>query len=334
MLQNRVRFMFAGLALAGLLLPAGLAAQDRSPELRFSIGAWAGTETSEWVGRRHLDYLFAGFTPGVFVQDPGASGTAALPLGLEFFLPAGPGDVMVGLEAFSTATNYTATGIAVSPLAIYDIQHSDFARARLDFSLGYRVPVTAEFSFTPVIGRRGFAASANTSLLGIGLASFASEDEEYQANAAAGYIGVDLEYRFTPEFSGLGGFRYSITKSGGDVSTTSEGFGASTSGTGSYYIGETSAAYEYSFQRIELGLGYYPTANVRLALGFRGETVQTRYPDYLEYGLGVSTAGGTVSPLLLFSLDEFITDRFFVFDREESEEFSGIFFEFTYILDL
>ena len=312
------------------------AASVQAETLRINAGYWPGDLDSDLEARFYDDDLFTvtggSLAIGRLNNDWQNKHTDTIyPLGVEFFLPLGPGDIVLGGNFYTYRPDYSYTGIGL--LQVSSIELMDYRMDHWESFAGYRYGVVPEtFYVTARAGIRQTITSFSRQEFTAGASGTAlvTLDSSFYASARGTYVGVGFQYYFMPGLSLLADLDWTPIFLPGWTGTLSSeeliaGLG---SGTPTLFYQSASAGYKVEIIRLAVGLQYDILPELHLAVGVRSETLRQSYPDY--YNVPISISGGVASPT--FTVIEYITDRA-IYEREADQTKGLVFLLLSYDLN-
>ncbi len=304
---------------------------ERRSRLRFSLGYWAGPEDADYIEHLRDDLTFAGLSPRSLIDNPGPKPTEATPVALEFWTPLQVGDLSLRLEHYVTGTSYRDGSGLTTGGTLFFFNHDRYRRERLHIFLGYRLGFLEDrLHVTPRLGLRRYGETSDLGLAGVQPDFVQLIAQVRDVNGEGTVAGLDLEYLLLEDLSVLGTYARSVGPIDGDMNLASLNAAAARSVFGSAtslsYAGAV-ADHLHIWRSWSLALSYRVFEGVRIAAGYRKETISVRYPDYFTFSAALGGGFIEISPT------ELVTNRI-SYDQAKLSEKKGVFLEASYELGL
>lgn len=319
--------------LGAMMIAGGLQAQTT---LRLNVGYWPGDLEPELEDRYFKDDLILGAGIGRLNNEWSNKHTNTIyPLGVQFFMPAGPGRVMLGGNYIRYQPEYQYTGFGLFYLS--DVKLGGYKTTDWEGEAGYEYPVIPkQLIITPKVGFREHFKEFTYDELSIGADPLVSISDSsfFSASARGMYVGLQLQFYVMPELSILTDFTFTPGLPGWDGSMTQERnvYGVP-SGLGSAFVSieRGEAGYQIDILRYSFAVQYDVTQDLSFQVGVRQEQLTQSYPDYFAIPIILSTvsAPAVASNAVL----ELLTDRIF-YDAEETQVKGLVFIALSYDVDL
>jgi hypothetical protein len=331
MRKTSLRFILsrASVALAAMMLSAPLFAD----KLRLNVGYWPGELEPELEDRFFLDDLVP--LPGQLnLGWTGKQTNTIWPLGVQYLKPMGSGILTLGLNYTRYMPEYKYNSLFIGGglgSAVRIVSLDNYYSTDWDGELGYQFEIGKSGLFlTPKLGFRwhwtGFENNAITlgSIVGVSVGN-----NQFDANARGGYIGLGLQFYLQKNISLIGEFATTsiFPNFGGSMSyQTTELF----LGAGNLIsITDQTASYEVQINRWMLGFQYDHTADLHFQVGLREEQQIHSYPGF--FGKNFLIVGGAGS--IDIDATEIITDKIF-WESEKTQKKGLFFFAVSYDINI
>ncbi|MBI39169.1 MAG: hypothetical protein CMF59_06190 [Leptospiraceae bacterium] len=307
-----------------LLLTALTVSTVSADQLRLNVGLWPGELDPELEGRLLLDDLVEP-TSRIDLAWSNKDTTTVYPLGLQYFKPMGPGQLVLTANYIRYAPEYSFNGISTGSVALVTLE--DFATTDWELEAGYEIPLVGNKLFiTPRLGFRWHTQEFNYDELTIGSPSAISLDSPFSGNARGSYIAVGGRFYLMPQIALYVDFMTTSIFPNFGGSMEFEQTVLQTDGVLRYDRAESS--YQVEFSRYTLGIQYDINKNAYIQIGIREEVQKTSYPGY--YNLAIRTDSSGVNS----TVDEIISDIVFWDFQDQTQTKGFAYFAFSYGIDI
>lgn len=322
MLKFNYRILIPVLALA---MTTGLSAG----KLRLNIGYWPGELESEQEPRQFQDDILAGTGIGRLNFDWSDRQTNTIyPLGFEYFVPMGMGEVVIGANYIRYNPEYKVTGFWPAG-AISLVTLENFVVEDWEAQVGYQIPLLDKrLLFTPKVGFRQNFTSYEYNELTLGSFAQMSLPSTFEAQGRNLFVGASAQFTLVPQLH--------LSLEYMQASPAFANWGGSMEqkrviiGTGTLFYEKSSSDAEIKTSRTAFGFTYDVSQTIHLHAGVREEVQTVSYPGY--FGLPIVVAAGSANIASNF-VAEFITDKF-IWEAEQKTRKGFVYFGVSYDLNI
>jgi len=319
-----------------------LHAQATQKGLVLKGGLWGlgGSFKSQYESISFTDDLLSGFGFGRLDLDWNEKKKYYIlnPIGLDYYLGAGPGSLLFSFEARGLPLGENAFGftptydyISIDTNPILGLHEAKVTYRNYDFTIGYQFAVS-KFLITPKFLIRDFTNKYKDEAIFISRDFFGIGNKTYSSPGYASFIGGNFFF----DINGTSGIFLDLIFTS-PIQLPLPQIGALFNDQMEYkHLFLTNGAIGYTFQgkgtQVISGnrtlLGYqHKFGNLALQIGYHSETLNSRYEGHREIPIFIVR-----NNFVGIDVDEIIINRFVTYDQNNKTEIKSLYLALTYSL--